>query len=277
VANDAGVPLVTVEVGCALPVRGGDVAKNGFCLIYYPGILRLQALAVKELSQRLGVTPKVVVVSYDAPSSRFEGDTVMKTLAGLGIEAVEHVVVPVRDYDLNAIAGRIVSRGPNWVIGSGTNEHTGGPLLEALRRQGWQGYFLGPPLAIVQQEMVRLKDDRFFTAVPLAGAADDVSPIRDLMQAHQQFGAPFPPERLTWGWFAGMVVSEALSRCGWPCDGKALATVLAGLKVDTLGLTGAPLTFSSADHAGSPTMFKVYGWDRATQRLVTALDWRVSE
>lgn len=272
-AQAAGVPLVIAEVGCTPPAFPPNPQRTVFCPLLAPqydneAFVRF----IKAQADKLGRPVRVVGVAYDVPSSRSGVDYGVKRAQELGLEVVDQIVVPVRDYDLNAVANRIISKGADWVFGWGTWEHTGGPLLEALRRQGWQGSFVAPPLSIAESEMTRIKDDKLFTGRHVVMSGDDVPAMRELKDAYQRFGAAFPPDRLIWGWVAGMMVTAAFERCGWPCSPQQLTEVMQTLSVDTKGTTGGPIAFAPNDHVGQP-LYRFYVWDRAQNRLTVAQDW----
>jgi branched-chain amino acid transport system substrate-binding protein len=272
-AQSAGVPFVIVEVGCPSAAFPPNPQRNVFCPLLAPqydneAFVRF----IKAQADKLGRPVKVVGVAYDVPSSRSGVEYGIRRAQELGLEVVDQIVVPVRGYDHNAIASRIISKGADWVFGWGTWEHTGGPLLEALRRQGWQGGFVAPPLSIAESEMARMKDDKMFTGRHVVMSFDDVPGMRDLKDAYQRFGATFPPDRLIWGWVAGMMAVAAFERCGWPCTPQQLTEVMQALSVDTKGITGAPIVFTPTDHVGQP-LYRFYAWDRAQGRLAIVQDW----
>jgi branched-chain amino acid transport system substrate-binding protein len=120
--------------------------------------------------------------------------------------------------------------------------------------------------------MARMKDDKMFTGRHVVMSFDDVPGMRDLKDAYQRFGATFPPDRLIWGWVAGMMAVAAFERCGWPCTPQQLTEVMQALSVDTKGITGAPIVFTPTDHVGQP-LYRFYAWDRAQGRLAIVQDW----
>ncbi len=61
------------------------------------------------------------------------------------------------------------------------------------------------------------------------------------------------------GYLQGMILTEALAGCDG-CAGEDLRDSLAGLTLDTDGLTAGPVAFGPADHQGVGA-FHVYRWD----------------
>jgi ABC-type branched-subunit amino acid transport system substrate-binding protein len=263
----ARVPWMTVEVGCPADALPPQPDKYVFCLLADPAVdNRTYVQFIADFARQTGIRPTVVGVAADVPVSRAGVDVGAQRARELGLELVDQIAIPLANPDFTAIASRIISRGANFVWGWGPWDQTGGPLIEALRRQGWQGYYVAPGLAVSESEGLRLRDPRIY--IPRWFAMSYEPPASTLREAHAQFGSPFPPDRLIGGWVAGIIVTTALERCGWPCDGPKLASSLESGPIDTGGLLRLPVTYSATDHVGGKALYLIYNWDERAQSLV---------
>lgn len=264
----ARIPWMTLEVGCPSDALPPQPDKYVFCLLADPNVdNRTYVQFIADLSRELGVRPTVVGVAADVPVSRAGVEAGVQRARELGLEVVDQIAVPLANPDFTAIASRIVSRGANFVWGWGPWDQTGGPLIEALRRQGWQGYYIAPGLTVSESEGLRLKDPKVYIMRGF-GTMSFEPAAAPLREAHARFGSPFPPDRLIGGWIGGVVVAAALERCGWPCDGAKLSAALESGPIDTQGLLPAPVVYSPSDHVGGKPTYLVYAWDERAQSLV---------
>jgi len=74
------------------------------------------------------------------------------------------------------------------------------------------------------------------------------------------------------GWTMARVVESALNKTGWPCTRTDFISALEKTYLDSKGLTGGPIRFSTTDHYG-PTWWKAYRWDGKTKKLKAVVDW----
>ena len=151
----------------------------------------------------------------------------------------------------------------------------GVPVADLLRRHGisratyflWRSKYAGTTVS----ELKRIKDGRLF----LIGANalfDDNLPIqKEIADATKQAGAKYPPEQMTEGWIAGMVVEAALKGAGWPATPAKVQAAMSGLKVDLKGLRGGPIEWTKDNHFRIRQHYRVYRWDGS--KIVVAKDW----
>ena len=158
-AADAGVPILTVEVPCVRELVREQVQPNLFCF----GEGEADGERVAEFIADQDPGASVAGVSYDVPTSRASIDATLNKGKELGLEAGENVVVPLDLSDPGPYAARIAKANPDYVVGYGTWEHTGGPILDELRRRGWKGTYIFPGLSRVQGYTEDLKDPDFVT------------------------------------------------------------------------------------------------------------------
>lgn len=268
-AKAAGVPFMTVEVGCPADALPPQPNKYVFCILADPsGDNRAMVELIAELARQTGLRPAVVGVAADVPVSRAGVEAGVHWARELGLEVVDQIAVPLANPDFTAIAARIISKGANFVWGWGPWDQTCAPVIEALRRQGWQGYYVVPGLTVSESEGLRLKDPKTYIVRGFSMSFEEgAAPLRE---AQAQFGSPFSADRLIGGWVAGIILATALERCGWPCDGTKLATALEAAPINLGGLTRSPIVYTTSDHVGGKPTRLVYVWDDRAQSLVIA-------
>jgi len=275
-AEKANVPVLIVEEGCPKEALPPKPKKHLFC-DFTGNVLMDNVFTTNFIKKMAGPGTKVAGVSFDVPVSRGGIEAGVKHAKEIGLEVVDHIVVPLGRPDLTPYASRIIAKGAEWVFGWGIWELVGGPFLEALRKQGWEGSFIGPPLTIAEEELPRLKDDKLFVPRPMAMFAENLPIHQTIRKAAEKYGATSPPTRLVNGWVAGMIVETAFRQCGWPCPTDKLVEVMNNLTVDTQGLTGAPLKYTPTNHFGGEPLYKVYRWDSEKGKIIAVTDWVKAE
>ena len=107
---------------------------------------------------------------------------------------------------------------------------------------------------------------------------DDNLPLqKEIADAVKQAGAKYPPEQMTEGWIAGMVIEAALKGAGWPATPAKVQASMANLKVDLKGLRGGPIEWTKDNHFRTRQYYRVWRWDPAAGRIVRAQDWQAIE
>jgi branched-chain amino acid transport system substrate-binding protein len=102
---------------------------------------------------------------------------------------------------------------------------------------------------------------------------ENVPELDKIRMAIKKYGANYPiSARHCQGWVMGIIIEEALKKTGYPCTRENLLTALEKTNVDTRGLTGGPIIFTSKDHHG-PSWFKVYRWNANRQGSMPVKDW----
>jgi branched-chain amino acid transport system substrate-binding protein len=67
-------------------------------------------------------------------------------------------------------------------------------------------------------------------------------------------------------------VEQALRNAGWPCTRKDFIAALEKTDLDTKGLTGGRIRYTSTDHSG-PTMWRLYRWNDDKKALFPEMNW----
>jgi len=269
-AEKAGTPMVVLHSGCPRESLPPTPKKTVFCFGFSPILdSQFQVNAIKKLAK----TPvKWAGVAIDVPISRAGIDAGEEAAKKAGFEVVTKEVIPLGPPNLSPHAARIIAAGANWAQGWGTWEHTGGPMLVELRKQGWKGNYIAMAAANIEEEMRRIKDDGLFIVSPVALFVDNLPVHREIAAAAQRFGTPFGGSSTTYGWIMGMIAEEAFRRCGWPCSTGKLISILEKQEVNTKGLTPEAFKWTPTDHFG-PISYRVYRWDSSQGKIIRVIDW----
>ena len=136
--------------------------------------------------------------------------------------AVDKEIIPPPTADYTPFATKIKDAGANWVF-SWAPWVTQVRTFEALRRLGWAGDYLTWAHLEAEGELTRIKDDKLFV-IGANALFDDNLPIqKEIADAAKAAGAKYPPEQMTEGWIAGMVIEAALKGAGWPATPAKVA------------------------------------------------------
>jgi hypothetical protein len=99
-----------------------------------------------------------------------------------------------------------------------------------------------------------------------------IDEVQRVIDAAAEFGTEIAPSSATInGWLMGMIIADALERCGSDCDRAGLRDSLESTDLDTRGLTGGNFVFTAEDHVG-PRYWTGYRYDPAQGKLVRAID-----
>jgi branched-chain amino acid transport system substrate-binding protein len=267
----AGVPLMFVGAVCPKDVLP-PANQYQFCTTALgPGYDSRAALTfMKEQSKepiRLGLTAMAV------PVSREEIDSAEPLAKTMDITVVDKEAVPPPTPDYTPFASKIAEAKANWVW-SWAVWPTSARMFEALRKLGWTGRLVGWAHMEAEQDLARIKDEGFYAIGGNSFYKATREPIHDeIIAAAQQAKVAYPPEQLTEGWIAGMVLEEALKATSWPPTPEKVLAAMNNLKVDTRGLRGGPIEWSSTNHFRTKQYYRVYHWDNAKSAVVLARDW----
>src|SRR3954451_23420010 len=204
------------------------------------------------------------------PLSRGEIDFAESQASSLGMMAIDKEIIPPPTADYTPFATKIKDAGANWVF-SWAPWVTQVRTFEALRRLGWTGDYLTWAHLEAEGELKRIKDDRLFV-IGANSLFDDNLPIqKDIADAAKAAGAKYPPEQMTEGWVAGMVIEAALKGAGWPATAAKIQESMQNLKVDLKGLRGGPIEWTKDNHFRTKQYYRVYRWNGS--RIAVVKDW----
>ena len=186
--------------------------------------------------------------------------------------AVDKEIIPPPTPDYTPFATKIKDAGANWVF-SWAPWVTQVRTLEALRRLDWKGDFIAWSHIEAEGELARLKDGKFYVIGANALFQDDLPIHKEIADAVKKADVQYPPQQMTEGWIAGMVIEAALKATAWPPTTEKLAAAMANLKVDTKGLRGGPIEWTKDNHFRTRQYYRVYRWDTGKNAIAQVKDW----
>lgn len=267
-AKNAGVPLLFASSVCPRdvypPANEGQFCTTAFASTYDS---RAALAFVKDTAK------DIVKIGFSAmaiPLSRGEMEFAVKQAPLLGMVALPVEVIPPPTADYTPFATKLKDGGANWVF-SWAPWVTQVRTFEALRRLDWKGDFITWAHLEAEGELKRIKDDKFFVIGANALFEDNLPIHKEIIEANKKAGSKYPPEQMTEGWIAGMVIEAALKGAGWPATPAKIQASMSNLKVDLKGLRGGPIEWTKDNHFRTKQFYRVYRWDGS--KIVVAKDW----
>lgn len=204
------------------------------------------------------------------PVSRDGVEFAAKLAPEFGMKPVDIAVIPPPTPDYTPFATKLKDAGANWVF-SWAPWVTQVRTFEALRRLGWESDYITVAHLEAEAELKRIKDAKLFVIGANALFGDNLPVHKDIAEAVKQAGSKYPPEQMTEGWIAGMMVEAALKSAGWPATPAKVQAAMENLKVDLKGLRGGPMEWTKDNHFRTRQFYRVYRWDGA--KVSVARDW----
>jgi len=271
-AKKAGAPVLLASTSCIKEAYAPPVNPLVFCDFNSPfhdmeNVVRYIRSAGKD-PIRIGL------LAAETPLSRAAADYVEARAKELGMQVVAKEVYPMATTDFTPYASKMIDAGVEWMVNYIIPPHALA-MFEALVKLGWKGKMVHN---VSERDLNRLRNENFYAYTYGPPFAEGLPVHQEIKEAAAKYGSPYRPEEadMQWGWSSGVVVAEALKRCGWPCTRDKLRDVMEGLQVDlkSKGLRGGagPLKWTAQDHLG-PVSYAIYHWDSAKGRLVRVSDW----
>lgn len=234
-----------------------------------------QVPLVKALADKNKDDLKLALVAADIPISRQGIDNMEKIAGELKIPVVDKQAIPPAAADVSGAASRIIASGANYVT-SWAPVTTAVQMLGALRRQGWNGWFIHNHSGDAEDTLRQLKDPKLVMSPEYAFTIEKLPVFAEIEAAAKKYGVSLPVDTLSLGWASGMVLEEALKKCGSPCTREKLVDALNNISVQTAGIYPDPVKWTKDDHT-RPASFTAYAWDPKTSSVKRITDWaRVS-
>jgi ABC-type branched-subunit amino acid transport system substrate-binding protein len=264
-AKGAGVPLVFASSVCPKdvypPANEGQFCTTAFASTYDS---RAALAFVKETAKE---PVKIGFAAMAIPLSRGEMEFAAKQAPELGMTALAIEVIPPPTADYTPFATKLKDAGANWVF-SWAPWVTQVRTFEALRRLDWKGDYIAWSHLEAEGELKRIKDSRLYVVGANALFVDNLPIQKEIAEAAQKAGGKYPPEQMTEGWIAGMVIEAALEGAGWPATPAKIQASMQNLKVDLKGLRGGPIEWTKDNHFRTKQYYRVYKWDGSKVALV---------
>lgn len=266
----AGVPLLFASGVCPKDVYPPADALQ-FCTTAYAATYDSRA-ALAFVQETAKAPVQLGLAAMAIPLSRGEMEFAEKLAPSLGMKVVGLEVIPPPTPDYTPFATKLKDSGANWVF-SWAPWVTQVRTLEALRRLGWEGQYITWAHLEAEGELQRLKDDKLY-AIGANSLFQDELPIqKEIAGAAKKAGAKYPPEQMTEGWIAGMVIEAALKGTGGTTTADKVRDSMSNLKVDLKGLRGGPIEWTKDNHFRTRQFYRVYKWDSGKSRITVAKDW----
>jgi branched-chain amino acid transport system substrate-binding protein len=264
-AKVAGVPLVFASSVCPKdvypPANEGQFCTTAFASTYDS---RAALAFVKESAKE---PVKIGFAAMAIPLSRGEMEFAAKQAPELGMTALPIEVIPPPTADYTPFATKLKDAGANWVF-SWAPWVTQVRTFEALRRLDWKGDYIAWSHLEAEGELKRIKDSRLYVVGANALFEDKLPIQQEIADAAQKAGGKYPPEQMTEGWIAGMVIEAALKGADWPATPAKIQASMQNLKVDLKGLRGGPIEWTKDNHFRTKQYYRVYKWDGSKIALV---------
>lgn len=264
-AKSAGVPLVFASSVCPKdvypPANEGQFCTTAFASTYDS---RAALAFVKESAKE---PVKIGFAAMAIPLSRGEMEFAAKQAPELGMTSLGIEVIPPPTADYTPFASKLKDAGANWVF-SWAPWVTQVRTFEALRRLDWKGDYIAWSHLEAEGELKRIKDDKLFVVGANALFQENLPIQKTIAEAAQKAGGKYPPEQMTEGWIAGMVIEAALKGAGWPATPAKIQASMQNLKVDLKGLRGGPMEWTKDNHFRTKQYYRVYKWDGSKIALV---------
>ncbi len=271
VAKRNKIPLLFAGGVCPRDVYPPQADPNQFCSTAYAAKYdsRFALTFIKEESKG---PVKLGLVAMNIPVSRAEINYAEELSKTMGIETVDKEAIPPPTPDYTPFATKIKNAGANWVF-SWAPWITQVRTFEALRKIGWKGKYLSYGHIMSEDELARIKDDGFYVFGTNALFSDNTQMHGKIKEASKREKGIFPYTRLTEGWIAAMVLEDILRRTSWPPTPDKVRAAMSRLSVDTKGLKGGPIVWTTDNHFRTVTYYRVYRWDTKKNGIVIVKDW----
>jgi ABC-type branched-subunit amino acid transport system substrate-binding protein len=267
-AKNAGVPLMFSSSVCPKdvypPAQAGEFCTTAFAATYDS---RAALSFIKETAKE---PVKIGFAAMAIPLSRAEIDFAESQAPSLGLSAVDKEVIPPPTADYTPFATKLKEAGANWVF-SWAPWVTQVRTFEALRRLGWSGDYITWAHLEAENELKRIKDPELYVFGANALFEDALPIQKEITDAVKQAGGKYPPDEMTEGWIAGMVLEAALKGAGADATPAKVQASMQNLKVDLKGLRGGPIEWTADNHFRTNQYYRVYRWDGS--KIAVVKNW----
>jgi branched-chain amino acid transport system substrate-binding protein len=230
-----------------------------------------QVPLVKAIADNNKDTLKLALVAADIPISRQGIDNMEQLAKKLNIEVVDKQAIPPAAADVSGAASRIIASGATYVT-SWAPVTTAVLMLGALRRQGWQGWFIHNHSGDAEDTLRQLKDPKLVMSPEYAFTVEKLPVFAEIEAAAKKYNVSGSVDGLSLGWASGMMLEAALQKCGADCTKEKLVVALNSADVTTKGIYPDAVKWSKTDHT-RPASFTAYAWDAKTNAVKRIADW----
>jgi len=256
-------------------VKPGEVCFNTGRILnpkYLPA-----AYAYAYVANALHPKGKYAASGYDTPGGRLWSKLGCVYAEKMGMKTVYHEDIPPGTMDLMPWASKVAKANPDIYA----NDEGGEifiPMALALEKSGWTKDLLYPDF-VSESDLVKgvkrlmSNGEWILWLGRYASAFENIPEYDKIRKAMKKFGHQYPlSAHHAQGWTMGRLVEQALKIAGWPCSRESFIAALEKTNLDTMGLTGGPIRYTSTDHSG-PTTWRLYRWNSGKKALVPVMDW----
>ncbi|WP_197535962.1 ABC transporter substrate-binding protein [Hyphomicrobium sp. MC1] len=216
-----------------------------------------------------------ICVAFEVPGSILSCQKIVATAKAHGFSGGEVLTVPIQQRDFRTVVERIVSEKPDVVTICLGQAHVAA-FLPALATSGYDGIFLSMDTGIGEDTLLKATPaDSKLTVYSYARyvklqevSKPEFAAFRAELEKRGQ-----SKETGTGGLVLGLVITDALRKCGNGCTGPSdFASALEKVDVDTNGLTGAPIRLTLQDHYGE-SAYRLTKLDNSTHQFTPVGGW----
>jgi branched-chain amino acid transport system substrate-binding protein len=215
---------------------------------------------------------KIGLIGMPIPISRIGIDAAEVQAQKLGMTTVDKEFIAPSTADYTPFATKLTAGAPTWGFAYAT-WITEIKTFEAMRRLGWTGKYLTYGHIQAEDDLARLKDDMLTVFTTNAMFRDDLPIHKEIRDAMQQAKIAYPFTQTTEGWLSGMVLEAVLQKTGWPASTDKILAAMGSLNLDTKGIRGGPLVWTTENHFRTRQYYRFYHWDTAKKGVERINDW----
>lgn len=229
-------------------------------------------VAVKAIKDAAKESVKLALIGIPVPISRIGIDNAEKLAASLDMQAVDKEFVPPATADYTPFATKIKSADANWGLAYAPWPAEA-KTFEALRRLGWTGHYLAYGHIQAEDELTRIADGGFEIFMANSLFQDDLPVHKAIRDAAADGKYSFPATYGTEGWLSGRILAQILTKAGWPANAEKVAASMSSLNLDTQGIRGGALAWTSDNHFRTKQYYRFYRYDTDQKSIVRMRDW----
>jgi ABC-type branched-subunit amino acid transport system substrate-binding protein len=229
-------------------------------------------VAVDAIKAEAKEPVKIGMVGMPIPISRIGIENAQKQSEKLGMETVDVEFIPPTAADYTPFATKLKSGEPNWAFAYApwpTEVRT----FEALRRLGWSGTYLCYGHIQAEEELKRVADGGFQVFTVNAFFQDNMPVQKEIREMAAQGKYSYPASYADEGWITARALQQILTKTGWPASAEKIDAAMSTLDLDTQGLRGGPLVWTSDNHFRTKQYYRFYRYDPEQKSIARMRDW----
>ncbi|AOJ94800.1 ABC transporter substrate-binding protein [Burkholderia multivorans] len=215
-------------------------------------------------------------VAFEVPGSILSCNKLLAQAKAEGYQHAELYTVPIGQRDFRPVVDKLAALAPDVIADCLGREHVAA-LLPVLASSAWHGVFLSMDTGIGEKTLIdaipATAKLEVYSFTRFVSGGDGTGPqVEALRAALKAANLPDNDASYAGGWALGLAVGAALRQCTGACGPDALRSALEHVDIDSGGLTGAHITFTSQDHYG-PSAWRLYRYDASSKRFTPVGGW----